>query len=177
MLAADMSSTSSYMLTWGSVIYNDILAPFRKTRWSERRGLLWNRAIVTLIGFFLFFYGLLYPLKGNVWDYLAITGTIYLASMSTLLIACCYWRRANNWGAGGAILVGAVIPLTYLAMQLIPRTADLAASIGKYYFGIAAFSAAAVAMVVGSLLKPAAAQQALAEPQPRNARGISGAEQ
>ena len=30
MLAADMSSTSSYMITWGSVIYNDILAPFAK---------------------------------------------------------------------------------------------------------------------------------------------------
>ena len=43
MLAADMSSTSSYMITWGSVIYNDILAPFRKTPWSEKRGLFWNR--------------------------------------------------------------------------------------------------------------------------------------
>ena len=30
MLAADMSTDSSYMLTWGSVIYNDILAPFRR---------------------------------------------------------------------------------------------------------------------------------------------------
>src|ERR1043166_5521983 len=30
MLAADMSTDSSYMLSWGSVIYNDILAPFRR---------------------------------------------------------------------------------------------------------------------------------------------------
>lgn len=30
MLAADMSSTSSYMITWGSVIYNDILRRFAK---------------------------------------------------------------------------------------------------------------------------------------------------
>ena len=43
MLAADMSSTSSYMITWGSVIYNDILAPFRKTQWSDKRGLFCNR--------------------------------------------------------------------------------------------------------------------------------------
>ena len=34
MLAADMSTDSSYMLTWCSVIYNDILAPFRKRPWS-----------------------------------------------------------------------------------------------------------------------------------------------
>ncbi|MFV0388294.1 MAG: sodium:solute symporter, partial [Pyrinomonadaceae bacterium] len=50
MLAADMSTDSSYMLTWGSVIYNDILAPFRKKKWSEKKGLLINRMIVALIG-------------------------------------------------------------------------------------------------------------------------------
>ncbi len=154
MLAADMSTTSSYMLTWGSVIYNDILAPFHKHRWSQRRGIMWNRIIVVLIGLFLLFYGLVFPLKGNVWDYLAVTGTIYLASMSSLLIACCYWKRANNWGAGAAILVGAVVPLSYLVMQLLPSTAKLAETIGPYNSGIAAFVAAAVAMIVGSLMKP-----------------------
>src|SRR5204863_6903778 len=90
MLAADMSTDSSYMLTWGSVIYNDVLAPFRKN-WSERRGLLVNRAIIALIGVFLLFYGLWYPLKGDLWTYLGVTGTIYLSSMTVLLIACCYW--------------------------------------------------------------------------------------
>ncbi len=99
MLAADMSTDSSYMLTWGSVIYNDILAPFRKTKWSEKRGLRWNRWIVALIGVFLLFFGLWYPLQGDIWTYLTVTGTIYLSSMSVLLIACCYWRRANSWGA------------------------------------------------------------------------------
>ena len=97
MLAADMSTDSSYMLTWGGVIYNDLLAPFRKTPWSERRGLRWNRAIVALIGLFLLVYGLWYPLEGDIWTYLIVTGTIYLSSMSTLLIACCYWKRANSW--------------------------------------------------------------------------------
>src|ERR1041384_2984138 len=53
MLAADMSTDSSYMLTWCSVIYNDILAPLRKRPWSERKGLFWNRTIIALIGIFL----------------------------------------------------------------------------------------------------------------------------
>ena len=110
MLAADMSSTSSYMITWASVIYNDILAPFRKTPWSEKRGLLWNRVIVSLIGVFLLLYGLWYPLKGDVYAYLLVTGAIYLASISTMLIACCYWKRANSWGATGAIIVGLPFP-------------------------------------------------------------------
>src|SRR3954464_1199691 len=116
MLAADMSTDSSYMLTWCSVIYNDIMAPFRKQPWSEKKGLFWNRTIIALIGIFLLLYGLWYPLKGDLWTYLGVTGTIYLASISVLLIACCYWRRANSWGAAAAIFISAVIPSTYLVM-------------------------------------------------------------
>ena len=155
MLAADMSTDSSYMLTWGSVIYNDILAPFRKTPWPEKKGLRWNRSIVALIGIFLLIYGLWYPLKGDLWTYLGVTGSIYLTSMSTLLVACCYWKRANSWGAAGAIIFGALIPALYLVLEQVPATADFAkGKIGPYYSGIAAYVAAALAMVVGSLLKP-----------------------
>ena len=64
------------------------------------------------------FYGLWYPLKGDVYAYLLVTGTIYLASISTLLIACCYWKRANNWGAIAAIVLGAALPVLALSLNL-----------------------------------------------------------
>lgn len=155
MLAADMSTESSYMLTWGSVIYNDILAPLRRrSPWSERKGLLYNRMIIGLIGIFLLFYGLWYPLKGDLWTYLGVTGTIYLSSMSVLLISCCYWKGANNWGAAAAIISGATIPVGYLLLEQIPATATLTGQIGPYYSGIGTYALVALAMVVGSLLKP-----------------------
>jgi SSS family solute:Na+ symporter len=155
MLAADMSTDSSYMLTWGSVIYNDILAPLRRKPWPEKRGLRWNRMIVAGIGVFLLLYGLWYPLKGDLWTYLGVTGTIYLASISVLLVACCYWKRANSWGAAASIIVSAVIPVTYLVIEQIPATAELAKSIGPYYSGIATYLLSALAMIIGSLVKPA----------------------
>jgi SSS family solute:Na+ symporter len=164
MLAADMSTDASYMLTWGGVIYNDILAPFRRKKWSEKRGLLWNRAIVALIGVFLLIYGLWYKLEGDLWTYLGITGTIYLSSMSVLLIACCYWKRANNWGATAAIICGAVVPVTTLILQKRGpwtgwfRDHDTTC-------GIAAYVVVAVAMVIGSLLKP--------QPQAAAAQGVA----
>jgi SSS family solute:Na+ symporter len=154
MLAADMSTDSSYMLTWCSVIYNDILAPFRKQPWSQRKGLFWNRTIIALIGIFLLLYGLWYPLKGDLWTYLGVTGTIYLASISVLLIACCYWRRANSWGAAASIIVSAVIPVSYLVAEQVPSTAAFAKSIGPYYSGIATYVLSGAAMVIGSALKP-----------------------
>jgi SSS family solute:Na+ symporter len=155
MLAADMSTDSSYMLTWGSVIYNDILAPFRRTQWSEQKGIFINRLIIGLIGVFLLFYGLWYPLKGSLWSYLTQTGTIYLASMSVILIACCYWPRANSCGAAASIVVSAAIPIAYLILEQNASTTEWASkTIGPNYFGIAAFVSSTVAMIVGSLLRP-----------------------
>lgn len=56
------------MITWASVIYNDILGPFRKET-SEKMGLLINRMIVALIGVFLFFStDCSYKLEGGLSD-------------------------------------------------------------------------------------------------------------
>jgi len=153
MLAADMSTDASYMLTWSSVIYNDILAPFRRTKWSEKKGLFWNRTIVALIGVFLLVYGLWYKIEGDAWTYLGITGTIYLSSISTLLVACCYWKRANSWGAAAAILFGALMPVATLILQKVgPWRAWVKENEASCM--IAVYATTAVAMIVGSLLKP-----------------------
>ena len=122
----------------------------------EARAIRWNRCIVALIGVYLFVFGLLYEIQGDAWSYLLLSGSVYLSSMSVLLIACCYWKRANSWGAFGAIIGGAVVPITFLTLEKLSATAELAARIGKDNAGIAAFAAAALGMIVGSLLKPSA---------------------
>ena len=158
MLAADMSTDSSYMLTWGSVIYNDIMAPFRRrSQWSEKKGLLINRFIVAGIGIFLFFFGLYFELPGSVLGYLWKTGEIYMTSMIVLLIGCVYWPKANNWGANSAIIMGATIPITTMILQIaFPTTAaGQFASANNDLMGIIAFVGAAAGMIIGSQLKPA----------------------
>lgn len=154
MLAADMSTDSSYMLTWASVIYNDIVAPWRRPGWTDRKGLLFNRLLVAAIGVFLLLYGLWYPLRGDLLDYIGVTATIYLASMSTLLVACCYWPRATRRGAAAAIVVGAAIPVAYLVLE--QTTPAVRTSVGPHWSGILAYVGAALAMVAGSLSQDAA---------------------
>ena len=157
MLAADMSTDSSYMITWAAVIYNDILGPFRKKDVSESTGILINRMIVALIGVFLFFYGLFYQLEASLWDYLSTTGTVYLSSMSVLLIACCYWKSANNWGAAASIIVGAAIPIGYLILE--KTIAGGAVTLHDKYgmtqdrAKIAAFAMSAASMIIFSIIK------------------------
>ncbi len=118
-LAAEMSTDSGYLLTWATVIYNDLIAPCVKKPLSPAARLLLTRGIVLAIGVFLLFYGLWYQLPGNAWDYLAVTGNIYLASVFTLLVAGLYWQRATAQGAYAALVLGAIGPITFLVVNLV----------------------------------------------------------
>jgi SSS family solute:Na+ symporter len=118
-LAAEMSTDSGYLLTWATVIYNDLVAPCVKRPLSARARLLITRSLVLAIGVFLLFYGLWYELPGNAWDYLAVTGNIYLASVFTLLVAGLYWRRATTKGAYAALVLGAIGPITFLVVNMV----------------------------------------------------------
>lgn len=153
MLAADMSTNSSYMLAWSSVIFNDLMRPVHRGAWDNARSIRTNRILVVLVGVFLLIYGLWYPVKGDLWTYMQVTGTIYLASMSVLLIAVCYWKHTNDWGALAAIITGAVLPVTFLILQQLPSTQAWIAQMGTYKIGILTYLLTASAMVVGSWLK------------------------
>ena len=152
MLAADMSTNSSYLIAWSSVIYNDILAPIHKNKWSSKKGLFYNRFIICCIGLFLLLYGLWYPLNDDLWVYMQVTGTIYLSSMSVLLIACCYFKNASSLGAAIAIIIGALIPVSYLFLQDFSFSSVFVKNIGPYKFGVLSFLLSSLGMVVGSLI-------------------------
>jgi Na+/proline symporter len=148
MLAAEMSTDAGYLLTWATVIYNDLISPCLRKPLSQKIRLLLIRLMVLAIGVFLIFYGLLYELKGRAWDYLLVTGNIYLASLFTLLVAALYWKGANRTGAVAAIVFGAVGPLSFLIVNAVVK--DPAWQISPELSGLAAFGMAFGGMIFGS---------------------------
>ena len=152
MLAADMSTNSSYLIAWSSVIYNDILEPIHKNNWSSKKELFYNRAIICFIGLFLLLYGLWYPLSNDLWVYMQVTGTIYLSSMTVLLISSCYFKNASTLGAKISIILGAVIPVLYLLLQEFSFISDIIKNIGPYKFGVFSFLMSGMGMFFGSLI-------------------------
>jgi Na+/proline symporter len=156
MLAAEMSTDSGYLLTWATVIYNDLIGPCLRRPISRKAKLLTVRLLVLAIGLFLLFYGLWYEIPGNAWDYLAVTGNIYLASVFTLLVGGLYWRGSHRWGAIAAIILGAIGPITFLIVNGIVKSPrwniDPSWEIPPEVAGFAAFGLSFAGMFFGSLL-------------------------
>jgi len=150
MLAAEMSTDSGYLLTWATVIYNDLVMPCLRRPLSPAGRLLLIRILVVAIGIFLVFWGLWYELPGTAWDYLAVTGTIYLASLFTLLVAALYFPGATRTGALAAIILGAVGPISFVILNaLLPEGSPW--RISAEVAGLSAFALAALGMILGSL--------------------------
>jgi SSS family solute:Na+ symporter len=150
MLAAEMSTDSGYLLTWATVIYNDIVMPLLRRPLSPTARLLVVRSLVVAIGIFLVFYGLWYKVPGRAWDYLAVTGNIYLASVFMLLVGALYWRIANSWGAIASLLLGPVYPITFLVYNAI--VTDPERQLSPAAAGFASFGMALAGMVVGTFI-------------------------
>jgi SSS family solute:Na+ symporter len=156
MLAAEMSTDSGYLLTWATVIYNDLINTCLRRPLSRKTRLLIVRTLVLASGLFLLMYGLWYEIPGNAWDYLAVTGNIYLASVFTLLVGGLYWRGANSWGAVAAIVLGAIGPITFLVVNGMIKSGrwgiDPSWTIPPEVAGFAAFGLSFAGMFFGSLL-------------------------
>ena len=146
MLAAEMSTDSGYLLTWSTVIYNDLITPCLSRPLSATARLLLVRSLVVALGLFLLFYGLWYKIPGTAWDYIAVTGTMYVASIFALLIGALYWPWANRWGAYAALALGVAGPLAFLVIN----TRD-SQRIAPEVAGLSGFAMAFAGMFFGSL--------------------------
>jgi SSS family solute:Na+ symporter len=146
LLAAFMSTHDSYLLTWGSVISRDIIAPLKKTEITQKQEILFARIAIVIIGLFLLVWGIWYDLPKSVWTYMAITGNIYLTGAASAIIGGLYWKRASATGALAALISG----LASIA-GIIPAVNEMV-PIGL--LGLSAYLFSAIVFIVFSLMFP-----------------------
>jgi SSS family solute:Na+ symporter len=161
MLAAFMSTHDSYLLCWSSVIVQDVIDPLCGGRLGTKARLAWARTLIFLIGVFLLVWSLWYPLEQDLWDYMAVSGSIYYIGAFVLLVGGIYWQRASSAGAYAALGCGVlgVFGLTQLRELLAGGVAWMAGwekppGITEAHVVLTVVSLATVAMVVGSLVFP-----------------------
>jgi len=132
MLAAFMSTHDSYLLCWSSVLTQDVVAPWFKKGLSSNARLLLTRIFIVAIGIFILVWGLWYPLKQDLWDYMAISGAIYSIGGFALLAFGLYWKRASRVGAYLALSCGF---LAVFGLSIVQNTFGFLLNPIKSYFG------------------------------------------
>ncbi len=161
LLAAFMSTHDSYFLCWSSVLVRDVIAPLRRKPLSDKEQIWFTRIIITVIAAFLLIWGIWYELPQSVWDYMAVTGTVYLCGSGTVIIGGIYWKRASSAGALAALLAGlaAIAGIFQERIQeIIPWLNVAVLGLGTYLFSISVF--VVVSLLFPDKPKPDAMEQA-----------------
>jgi SSS family solute:Na+ symporter len=151
MFAAFMSTHDSYLLSWSSVITQDIIAPLKKNNLSDRGRLLITRVSIVTIGLFLLIWGLWFEAPVSLWNYMAVTGTIYLAGAFTVVSAGLYWKKASSTGAKAALYAGL---LAILGIGPWTKGDSVPFYLSDKFIGLMTFLIAVLGMIFGSLLFP-----------------------
>ncbi|MCL4704094.1 sodium:solute symporter family protein [bacterium] len=158
MFAASMSTDSSYMLAWSSVIVQDIVGPWRRNGISDKSRIFLARLFVCLIGALMLFFGIWHELKDTAFRYLLDVTTIYYAGGLAVLVAGLYWKRANTPGAYLAFIFGAILPVAYVIedMTISPQAGESAGFVSNILSpnmrGVLSFALGFVGIGLGSLL-------------------------
>jgi len=182
MLAALMSTHSSYLLAWSGVLTEDLAGPIVKSLTGREISQSWRvritRLFILLIGVFLLCWGLWFQVPATVWGYLAMTGTIYIAGALPLVAFGLYWKRANRTGAYVGLIGGAAPGIIYLFLRIAtlivePAVKDAghapqhliarwSADLTDALTGVISFPLALVGMIAGSLWAERRRQRATA---------------
>lgn len=104
--ASFMSTQDGYLFCWASILSRDIVGVITGRVEDEGFQKRWTRIFIVLIAGYELYWGLIYSGSEDVWDYLAITGSIYFCSGIVLLAGGLYWKGATRLGAWGALIMG-----------------------------------------------------------------------
>ncbi len=111
MIFAMVSTDTTYMHSWGSILVQDVILPLRKKPLSQKAQLLLLRLSITGVAVFAFFFSLLYGQTTYILMFFALTGALYLGGAGAVIIGGMYWSRGTSAGAWAAMIVGLAFAL------------------------------------------------------------------
>lgn len=101
-----ISTDTTYMHSWGSILIQDVVLPFRKRAFSPRQHLALLRSAIVFVAIFAFCFSLFYGQVTYILMFFALTGSVWLGGAGAVIIGGLYWKRGTTAGAWAALLTG-----------------------------------------------------------------------
>jgi SSS family solute:Na+ symporter len=152
MLGAFISTHDTYLHSWGSILVQDVILPFRRKPFSPRQHLWLLRLSIFTVAIFIFLFSLLFEHTQYIAMFLAITGAIFVGGAGAAIIGGLYWKRGTTAAAWAAMLTGMTLSLAGIVIKQIKPDFFLTGQEMTF----AAIASSSVVYVLVSLLGPRA---------------------
>ena len=111
-----VSTDTTYMHSWGSILVQDFVLPLRKRPFTPREQLRALRISIASVCAFAFLFSWLFAQIDFILMFFAITGAIWAGAGSVITFGL-YWKRGTTQGAFTSLIFGAVFASTGIIAQ------------------------------------------------------------
>ncbi len=150
LLAASMSTYASYLLSWSSIVSQDIIGTIIKfstgKELNSKKQLTVSRITMAVVMIFIIWWSLFHKVEGYLYFYLNMTAMLFIPGTLICISLGVYWKKARTLGAYLAITFGAIPPLLYLIFpdEILKYASEI---------GYGGFIVALIGMLIGSAIQ------------------------
>ncbi len=106
MFMAMVSTDSTCLQSWGSILVQDVVLPLRRKPLSTQAHLWLLRGSIFAVALFAWCFGYFYRPDTFILHFFSMTGALWLGFAGAVIIGGLYWKRGNTCGAWAAAAVG-----------------------------------------------------------------------
>jgi len=122
MLAAFISTHDTYLHSWGSILVQDVILPFRKKSITPKEHIKLLRMSIIFVAIFIFAFSLIFRQTEYILMFFAITGAIFAGGGGAAIIGGLYWKRGTVQAAYSAMITGASLSITGIILRQIHQS-------------------------------------------------------
>lgn len=117
LMAAFISSVDTCLHSWGSILIQDIVLPFRVKPFTPKQHMFYLRLSVIGVAIFSFVFSLVFNLTQHLQMYFALTGAIFLGGSGSVIIGGLYWKKGTTAAAWSSMIVGSTLAVSGVVIQ------------------------------------------------------------
>jgi len=91
-----LSTVNTYLHSWGSIMIQDVILPFRKKPLSPKSHLKLLRASIIIVAIFIWCFSYYFRQRSDILMFFALAGMIYLCGQGAVTIGGLYWKRGTG---------------------------------------------------------------------------------